>query len=30
MPETGFIKETIRFTKVDGVWKIAEAQHFGA
>ena len=30
VPETGFIKETIRFTKVDGVWKIAEAQHFGA
>lgn len=28
--ETAFVAETIRFTKVDGVWKIADDQHFGA
>ena len=28
--ETDFVKATIRFANVGGVWKIDEAQHFGA
>jgi hypothetical protein len=28
--ETDFVKATIRFTNVDGVWRIDEAQRFGA
>jgi hypothetical protein len=28
--ETDFVRETIRFTKTGGIWKIAEIKHFGA
>ena len=29
-PESGFVTQRIRFEKVDGAWRIAELQHFGA
>ena len=28
--DVGFVSETLRFTRVDGVWKLVEVQHFGA
>jgi hypothetical protein len=28
--ETDFVRETIRFTRAGGIWKVAEIKHFGA